>query len=298
MRPRLPGTAVIAASSVFFATMAVLARTLAGAVPAPQQVTVRHLVGLGAMALYFAARRRTPQLRRPGLLFLRGFFGGGAVLLYFVAIERLGAAPATVLSYVSPVWAAVWAAVFLGERPTRRLLVGLALATGGAALVTAATGDFSRLTASTWGALAGVGSGVFGGAAMATVKAVREDADAGTVFLAFCVVGLGMSAPLAAPGWVALAGPTLLAAVAVGALALSGQLLFTWGMGHTTATAGSATTQLVPALAWLFTALFLEEPLEPLAAAGALLCIGGVLLGLIRPRPGAAAAAPAGPPGV
>lgn len=282
MQPRLPGTAVIALSSLFFAAMAVLSRTLAGRVPAAEQVVVRHAIGLAVIALVFAARRQVPVLKRPGLLALRGVLGGGAVLAYFVAIERLGAAPATVLNYISPVFAALWAAAFLGERPSRTMFLGLVLATGGAALVTLASGDFTTLSSSAVGALAGLASALLGGAAMATVKAAREDADAFTIFLAFSVLGLAMGVPFAAAHWVPLGGAELATGALIGALAVAGQLLFTWGMGHTTATAGSATTQLVPVFAWTMAIGLLGEPVRPLAFAGALLCVAGVLVGVVR----------------
>jgi drug/metabolite transporter (DMT)-like permease len=71
----------------------------------------------------------------------------------------------------------------------------------------------------------------------------------------------------------------------MGLLSVGGQLLFTSGMGFTSATAGSATTQLVPVLAWGLGLVVLDEPLRPLSALGALLCITGVLLGAVR-QPG------------
>lgn len=274
------GTALIALSSLFLGLMAVVARTLADRVPASELVVIRHAVGLIAMAAYFLARRRPPSLARPGLLFLRGFFGGGAVLTYFYAIHELGAAPATVLNYISPVYAAVWAALFLSERPSRMTIVGLVLATLGATLVTLSTASLSSFTGSGLGALSGIASGLFGGAAMATIKAVREDNDPFTVFLAFCVVGLAMSAPFAIRSYVPLEGATLAIALLVGVLAIVGQVLFTWGMGLTSATAGSATTQLVPAFAWVLALTWLGERVTALAVVGAVCCVGGVLLGM------------------
>lgn len=275
------GVAVIALSSLFFAVLAVLARTLSDVVPSAELVVIRHLVGIAAMAALFLARRRRPLLVRPGLLFLRGFFGGAAVVTYFYAIQTLGPAAATVLNYVAPVYAAVWAALFLGERASKTLLFGLGLATVGAVLVTVSTAR-GQASGSLWGALAGVASGLFGGAAMATVKAVREDADAPTVFLSFCVVGLALGLPFAVPQWVPLTGAPLALALLIGALAVGGQLLFTWGMGFTSATAGSATTQLVPVFAWALALGWLGERVTPLAVIGAVFCIAGVVLGLTR----------------
>lgn len=278
---RVNGTVVIAISSVFFAVMAVTARTLAGKVPAAQLSVIRFATGVAGVTLLFLAQRQRPNLARKGLLLLRGLFGGAAVLTYFVAIERLGAAPATVLNYSSPIFASLFARLFLGERPTGVSRIGLALATLGAALVTLSTGELDDPLHPGIGALAGIASAVFGGAAMTVIKKVRHDTDALTVFLAFGVLGTLMSLPVALPAWRPLETGVLLTALLVGVLAIGGQLLFTWGMGHTTAIAGSATTQLVPAIAWVLALGWLHEPVRPLGIIGAVLCVGGVLLGVV-----------------
>jgi len=283
--PRRSGVGLIALSSLFFAVMAVTARTLAGQVPPAQLVTLRHVVGLGGMAVFFPALRRKPNLSRPWLLLLRGVLGGTAVLTYFTAIHHLGAAPATVLNYAAPIYAAVFAAVFLGERPTPFMAVGLVLASAGAALVALSGEGLHFSGASGVGAIAGVASGIAGGAAMTTIKAVREDADSGTVFLAFSVVGLAMAAPLAVGHWVPLEGWVLVRVLAVGVLAIFGQMLFTWGMGHTSATVGSATTQLVPAFSWVLALGVLKEQVTAASVLGAVMCVAGVLLGAMRRRP-------------
>lgn len=206
------------------------------------------------------------------------------MLAYFFAIQALGAAPATVLNYIAPVYAAVWAALFLNERPSKHLIAGLLLATLGAVLVTLGSGDFSRFDASALGALAGILSGLSGGAAMATVKAAREDAGAPTIFLAFSVVGLALALPFAVPVWVPLHGETLALTVLIGLLGICGQILFTWGMGYTTATAGSATTQLVPVFAWALALGWLNEKVTATAVVGAVCCVGGVLVGMAPAR--------------
>lgn len=292
MSPRLrSGTAVIAISSLFFGLMATMVRLLAGAVPSTQLTAVRFAVGLVGVGLIFLARGKRPNLKRWRLLALRGLFGGIAVVTYFFAIERLGAAAATVLNYSSPVYAAAFAAWFLHERTGPLARVGLLVATAGAALVAFGSGSAANPLVPDVGAIAGVLSAVAGGAAMTVIKRLRDDTDAETVFLAFCAVGLVVSLPLAAPGWVPMEGRALWIALGIGLLSIAGQLLFTWGMGFTTATAGSATTQLVPAVAWVLSLAWLGEPVTPLGAVGSLLCVGGVLLGVVpwraalRPAP-------------
>lgn len=261
--------------------MAVITRLLAGQVPAAEIAAVRFVVGIVGVLGIFAARGQRPNLTQWRFLALRGLLGGVAVVTYFVAIERLGAAPATVLNYSSPIFAALFASWFLGETSTAVRKLGLVVATACAGLVTFSTSRGPGSFVPDVGAIIGLLSAVAGGGAMTVIRRLRDDTDAMTVFLAFCVVGLAVSAPLAAPGWVPLEGRALAICLAVGVLSIAGQLLFTWGMGHTSATAGSATTQLVPVVAWVLALGWLGEPITAMGVLGALLVVGGVLLGVI-----------------
>ena len=281
VKPRINGIAVIAVSSLFFGLMAVLTRLLAGQVPAVQVATVRFLVGIGACVVFYVARRRVPNLTQWRMLGLRGLLGGVAVVAYFFAIERQGAAPATVLNYSSPIWAAVFASWFLKETSSSIRKAGLLVATSGAVFVALSTGSVEHPFVPDVGAIAGILSAVAGGASMTVIRRLRDDTDAITVFLAFCTVGFFVSLPLAVPVWVPLSGSPLLICFGVGLLSIAGQLLFTYGMGFTSATAGSATTQLVPAIAWTLALVWLKEPVTIFGVIGALLCVSGVLLGVM-----------------
>ncbi len=281
VKPRVNGIAVIAVSSLFFGLMAVLTRLLAGEVPSTQVATVRFAVGAIGCVFLFGWKRRKPDLTQWRLLAMRGVSGGIAVVTYFFAIERLGAAAATVLNYSSPIYAAAFAAWFLGETSTPMRRLGLVVATSGAVFVAFSTGSAANPLVPDIGAVAGVISAIAGGASMTAIRRLRDDTDAITVFFAFCLVGLLVSLPLSAPGWVPLEGSALVICLAVGLLSIAGQLLFTWGMGFTTATAGSATTQLVPAVAWTLALGWLGEPVTTLGVIGAVLCVSGVLLGVL-----------------
>ncbi len=292
MSKPVPGLALIAFSSLPFALMAVLTRTLAGVVPSSQIVATRFFLGLIGVGVFFLVQRRWPDLRRWRLLLLRGFFGGVAVLCYFFAISHLGVGPATMLNYISPVYAAVFAGVLLKERPGFWLYLGLGLATLGAITVTAGTGAFEHPLSPGLGALAGIASGLFGGASMTGVHALRKDTDAATVFFGFCFVGFFIAAPVASTGWVPLQGITLLCVLGIGALSFAAQMLFSFGMGFTSASRGSAMTQLTPVVTWVLSVALLHDWPNPITLVGAVLCLVGVLIGLV-PSPRLRITAPA-----
>ncbi|HEY0881592.1 MAG TPA: DMT family transporter [Archangium sp.] len=280
------GVAVIALSSLFFGLMAVITRVVSAEVPAAQIAAIRFAVGaVGCVGIY-AGQRRWPVLSNWKMLAARGVLGGLAVVTYFFAIQELGAAPATVLNYSSPIYAAVFAAWFLGERTTFARKAGLVVATAGAVVVTFSNTSAANPLVPSLGAIAGILSALAGGGAMTAIRRLRNDTDALTIFFAFCVVGFLVSLPLAAPGWVAMSPRATALCLVVGLLSIGGQLLFTYGMGFTTATMGSATTQLVPAVAWALALGWLGEPVTRWGVVGALLCVSGVLLGVVTWRVG------------
>lgn len=278
------GVPMMVLSSVLFAGMALCVRMLAKQVPAPQVALLRFLVGLLAMAAWYGARRRRPDVPRLKLWVARGILGGGAVFFYFLAIERLEVGPATVLNYSSPLYAAVFAAFFLKERLTRAVVLGILLASFGSALV-AMSASGGHLALGT-GALCGMLSALLGGAAMTTVRGLRRDTSPGSIYVSFCLFGGIWALPFCAGRWVPLDGRALTLVLAVGGLSIAAQLVFTYGFRYVTAAKGSATTQLTSAFTWLLGVTVLGESLLPLAVLGAVLCVGGVLIstGALRRR--------------
>jgi drug/metabolite transporter (DMT)-like permease len=278
--PRLGGVTSIAFAAVLFALLAVLARTLAGKLPAAEVIAVRFALSLVFMAGWFAVLRRKPLLTHPGALFLRGLFGGFAAAAYFFTIEQLGVGPATVLNFLAPCWAAVFASIFLKERAGPFAWVGLGVATVGGAIVTLAAGEVHRPEHFGLAATLGVLSGISGGAAMATLKKLRGDTDAGTIFTAFNLVGLGLVAPFAWKSWAPLEASLWPVLLAIALLSCAAQLLYSWAMAFTPVTRGSLATQLTPLFAAGFGALFLGELPNATGVVGGVLCIGGVVLGM------------------
>ncbi len=281
MKPPLSGPALLGIASFFFALMATLIAALHGSVPASQLVAVRFAFGAAVMALFFAARRQKPQLERWPLLVARAFLGSGAVYLYVYAIGQIGPGPATLLNFLSPVYAAVLAPMFLKERSSPRLLVGLGVATVGAVLVALGAGTSGRpLTALGLGA--GVMSGVMSGAATTTVRGLRQSTSALTVYFAFCTFGLLFAAPLAALEWTVVDTRGWVLVLAMSAVSLVGQLIYTYAMGYTETVRAGVANQMAPVFSFVMAVLFLDDRPAVLTVTGASLCIAGVLLSLTR----------------
>lgn len=276
---RYRGTPLLVFSSFLFAVMALCTRLLAGRLSPGQVASGRFLIGLVFLAIYFPALGRKPRYGRLSLWALRGIFGGAAVYLYFIAIDRMTVGPAVMLNACWPIYAAIIGWLFLRERVTGPLLAGLALTTLGAGLVMWSSMAGGASLSLGLGAWAGMGSAVLGGAAVVVVRALRHDTDSATVFFSFCLFGLLFSLPFALQDWRPLGWDVALPLLGVGLTSVAAQMTFTYAFGYVTAVAGGVATQLTPAFSWVMGALLLSEPVSPLAVTGALVCVSGVLWG-------------------
>jgi drug/metabolite transporter (DMT)-like permease len=294
---RWRGLPLLVFASFLFALMALFARTLSGVLSVGQVVCGRFVVGLLFLAVYYPAMRRKPRFGRPGLWALRGIFGGASVYLYFLCIDRLAVGPAVLLNACWPIYGSILGFFFLKERVSGHLLGGLVAATLGAGLVIWGTSLETPAISFGVGAWAGMLSAVFSGAAVVAMRALRNDTDAATVFLSFCAFGLLFGLPFALADWRPLTAHTALLLAGVGLASAGGQMTFTYAMGYVTTAMGGVGSQLTPAISWVLGALFLSEPVAPLAVLGAVVCVGGVIWGtgllgrLLAPTP-----KPSGPP--
>jgi drug/metabolite transporter (DMT)-like permease len=276
---RWRGTPLLIVSSFLFALMALFARMLSGRLSVGQVVCGRFVVGLLFLAIYFPVMRRKPRLGRPGLWALRGIFGGVSVYLYFVCIDRLAVGPAVLLNACWPIYGSILGFFFLNERVSGHLLGGLVAATVGAGLVIWGTSMETSAVTFGVGAWAGMLSAVFSAAAVVAMRALRNDTDAATVFLSFCVFGLLFGLPFAISDWRPLSAQTVWLLVGVGLASALAQMVFTYAMGYVTTAMGGVGSQLTPAFSWVMGAVVLAEPVAPLAILGAVVCVGGVLWG-------------------
>ncbi|MDC0714995.1 DMT family transporter [Stigmatella sp. ncwal1] len=295
---RWRGMPLLMVSSFLFALMALFARMLSGQLSVGQVVCGRFVVGLVFLAAYYPAVGRRPRFGRPLLWALRGVFGGISVYLYFLCIDRVAVGPAVLLNACWPIYGSILGYFFLKEHVSGPLLAGLVMTTVGAGLVIWGTSLEASNLSFGLGAWAGMFSAVFSGAAVVAMRALRNDTDAATVFLSFCFFGLLFGLPFALADWRPLSPHTVGLLVGVGLASAVAQMTFTYAMGYVTTAMGGVGSQLTPVFSWLLGAVFLAEPLAPLALLGAALCVGGVLwgTGLLRKLLASASLHPSGRP--
>lgn len=119
----------------------------------------RALLGAGLFAVHAGvtgswrvARRDLPALAGFGVVGVSVFYGS-----YMLAVQRGGAALASVLLYTAPAWVALLAWLVLRERPTPRRLFAVAMTVCGVALVALGGAGEVHVGASAigWGLVAG-----------------------------------------------------------------------------------------------------------------------------------------------
>jgi drug/metabolite transporter (DMT)-like permease len=268
---------IMAASAVCFALMALAAKLATARLSGGEVAFMRFAIMMLPVLAVPGLLRRAVTFQRLDLLLYRGIFGGTAVLLYFLAIAHIPVGIATLLNYCSPVFSVGFAALFLGERVDRRLLLPLVMALTGMVL---AAGGGSRggelLSFSRWEVL-GATSAVLTGAAVAAIRAARRTEGSWAIYGSFTLFGLIATAPFA---FADFKRPTprewlLLAGVGLGSVAA--QLLMTYAYRWVTNLQAGVLSQLTVVLSILFGAVFLGDRPAPLQILGSLLTLAGVI---------------------
>ena len=288
MTPRRDPRLIFVASALCFAFMAVAAKVASRTMPGEVVAFFRFSLMLAPFALRPALARTALTWERGDLLVYRGVFGGTAVLLYFLAIEHVPVGLATLLNYSSPIWAVLFAALFLGERARPVLLVPFALALVGMVLVTGALNDPQHpFRLGTWEA-AGLLSSVLSGAAVASIRAARRSESSWSIYGSFTLCGLLVTAPFAAPKLRWPSGSEGLLLLAVGLASVGAQLLMTYAYRWVNNLQAGIYAQITVVAAMALGVFLLGERFAPSQLAGAALAIAGVI-GVIAlqapPRP-------------
>ena len=264
----------MALSSVFFGVMAFSAKLASQRLSGGEVAFFRFAFMALPVLLVPSVAHKTVTFQRLDLLFYRGFFGGTAVLLYFLAIAHVPVGIATLLNYSSPVFSVAFAAGFLGERVHPRLLLPLAAALAG--LVLSAGGGGGTLHFGRWEAL-GLTSAVFTGAAVAAIRAARRTEGSWAVYGSFTLFGLLATAPFGIAGYRPPSLREWLLLATVGACSVAAQLLMTYSYRWVTNLQAGVLSQLTVVLSLSLGVLFLGDRLAPLQIFGVLLTLSGVV---------------------
>ena len=289
MRPKTAPSwlplAAVGCTLVFWASAFVAIRHLGDDFSAGALSLGRLLVGsvcLAVMALSQGVPR--PTGRQWGSIVAIGLLWFG---LYNVALNEgersVDAGTAAMLIQVAPVLIALLAAVFLDERFTRQLGLGLALAFGGVALISIATSEGGN--SDLIGVVLCLVSAVAYSISLILQKPLVGKLPAVHVTWLACTIGALSCLPFVGD-LVEQAGASLWWLVYLGVFPTA--IAFTtyaFALKHMTAGNLGVTTYLVPPITIVMGVVFLSEAPPAMAYAGGVLALVGVYVARRKPRP-------------
>ncbi|WP_428031455.1 DMT family transporter [Ancylobacter sp.] len=254
---------------------------------AGQIAALRYAVGsLAAGAVFYATRTALPgpAMLRPHLW--RSVLVSVTAVTFFYSLSVLQLAVALALSFTSPLFIALFAALFLGERPGRSILMALGLGFAGVLVVLWNELDVSAggNLANGPGILAALVAAVTYALAMVTLKSRAARDPIPTIVLLQNVFSCLLVSPLGLLHWTPLSSGDLWMFALIGVLGTAGHLCMAWAYGRADASRLGVFeyTAFIWALAIGLVA-FSEIP-APSTLAGAALIAGGALLASRRSR--------------
>ncbi len=116
-RQTLRGVGWMVLTGLLFVGVTAIVRHLGTNMPAIEAAFIRYSVGLLLVCpVLLRLFRQRPQPGSMRLYIVRGLVHGGYIILWFYAMARIPIAEVTALGYLAPIFVAVGAALFLGEK--------------------------------------------------------------------------------------------------------------------------------------------------------------------------------------
>ena len=275
-----PGVRYMLLSAFAFSVMGLLVKRVGESLPFEEIVLARAVVSLALSGLVLKRAGVSFWGHNRRFLVLRGFFGFAGLMCVYYALTQLPLADATLIQYMHPVFTAILAIVFLGERAGYGLAAAIGLSIGGVVLVMRpdavfGVGETALATGPVIVALLGA---FFSASAYVVVRYLGQSEHPHVIVFYFPLVTIPAVLPLVAMNFAWPTGEEWLLLLGVGVFTQLGQVSITRGL--LSEPAGRATAigyvQVLLAAAWGY--LFFSETLDVFTAAGALLILGGTVL--------------------
>lgn len=265
-------------ASLLFALMAFFVKVASANISGAEILFIRAIISMviiGAV-LVFVYKGRL-RVRNMNMLIVRGIFGGIAVLLYFISITRIPLSSAALLGNSYPLFAVLFSAIIIKERPNFDSILVLLIAFCGMFLIL--DPKFGKIDI---GYIFAISAAVIGGVAVASIRELRKTDSSWTIALSqmvgaalfsFVLLPTGFKVP-DVPEW----GYLLLIAI----LGTGAQLAFSRPFKFVPTAEGSMVAPIYTAITVFLSVVFLGEVLSPRFLIGAALVFGGIVYLIVR----------------
>jgi drug/metabolite transporter (DMT)-like permease len=268
------GVLYMTASAFGFSVMGVLVKLASARLPLGEVVFARAVITLGISLAMVRRAGLSPWAGPRMSLVLRGLLGFGGLTGYYIALDRLPLADATVLQNSTPLLTGVLAWWLLDERIGWSTAVAIACGIAGVALIVRPSGDGIDPT----GVIAALGSVACASVAYVTVRRLSRTVHPLVIVLYFPLMATPLALPWMLASFVVPEPVDLLLLVALAAATQVGQVFLTLGLAVESAGRATSINYLQVAFAMLWQlAVFGEFP-TAWTMGGASLILGGTLL--------------------
>lgn len=232
MSDKTKGIYLIIISNTFFGILPILVKLASGmCYSVIEEIFFRFLFAVFGVLLLWATGWQKLSPVNIQALFWRGFLGSLSIVGYFIALQTTTSGKGTLLNYTYILWANLFSILFFKQKPLKGFFWYFLLAVVGIEMVLEVSWSHFN-----FGDLAGLFSGITGGAAVLAIKRARYTDSALTVFASFTLFGFVLSGGLLLWGgsvgmgsinqWTAPDIQGLLVLLGVGASAMIAQLFF------------------------------------------------------------------------
>jgi len=265
-------------STLAFALMQICVKYLPH-IPAHELILFRSIVSI-FLSVAMLQKLGIPLLgNNKKVLMMRGIFGTTALLLFFYTLQNIPLASAVTLQYLSPIFTALFAAIFIKEKMQIKQWLYFGISFAGVALI---KGFDERISLTFM--LIGICSAMFSGMAYTCIRQLKDTEHPVVVVLYFPLVAIPIMSVLSYFNWVTPQGTDWLYLLLMGLFTQIAQILMTKGIQSGVANKMISLKYVGTIYALIIGYIIFGESYSIMSLLGIAMVIAGVVLNLWEKR--------------
>lgn len=240
---------------------------------------VRFVVGIILVYAALGITGRSSRIYDRKTWFLRGFFGGLQMVMFFIGVQMTSSGRCTLLSCTYPIFVAIFGHFIFRQRIRKRYMLVMLFAFAGATLV-----FYDGSSYPLFGNALCLAAGVVNGMSMNYVKKAREQNNSFMVYLSPCVFGIIITVFSVGEITQIQSFSHFAVMILIGTIAFIGQVFMGFGFKFVSATVGSILGMSEILFSIVLSFSFIAEEMPPKFFAGTSLILAALVLNHILMR--------------